>query len=147
MQITSSQPLESAWQCVQPRKDWSNSIPGVQECVLAHFTTSVNLLKNRKKLRKFTETVTNKSWRFPGFPYSFPGIGNQLSFGSRNLMHNKIKSCMENQVILPDKPLHKTKQFYLYTAMAQPLLPCPGLCPSNSNRNSISQGYLLKTCP
>lgn len=87
--------------------------------------------------------------------YSFPRIGNQVSFGSRNLMHNKVKSCMEIQVILPDKPLHKTesptntrgavpglrlgKQFYLYTAMAQPLLPCRGLCPSNSNRNSIRQ--------
>lgn len=66
---------------------------------------------------------------------------------------------METQVILPEKPLHKAesptntwgavpglrlgRQFYLYTAMAQPLLPYPGLCPSNSNRNSIRQPMIL----
>lgn len=88
-----------------------------------------------------------------------PWIGNQASFGSRNLMHNKVTSCMETQVILPDKPLHKAesptntwaavpglrlgRQFYFYTDMAQPLLPCPGLCPSNSNRNSIRQPMIF----
>lgn len=91
--------------------------------------------------------------------YSCPWTGNQVSSGSRNVMHNKVMSCMETQVILPEKPLHKAesptntwgavpglrlgRQFYLYTAMAQPLLPCPGLCPSNSNRNSIRQPMIL----
>lgn len=94
--------------------------------------------------------------------YSFPGIGNQLSFGSRNLMHNKIvmygkPSYFARQTFAQDREPNKYtgavpglklgKQFYLHTAMAQPLLPCPGLCPSNANRNGISQGYLLKTCP
>lgn len=41
--------------------------------------------------------------------YSFPWIGNQISFGSRNLMHNKAMSRMGTQVILPDKPLHKAE--------------------------------------
>lgn len=41
--------------------------------------------------------------------HTSPWVGNHVSFGSRNLMHNKVMSGMGTQVILPDKPLHKAE--------------------------------------